>query len=124
MIDRMIEVIVKIKKKIRGEGEVRVDVNEELKFFYQKKLGGVGMGGIQGESERRFEVFCENVKTIQGGCERRIEVIVELSGQVGDGGWSIGRGLVGSNVGGRGCCGVWGMRTKNRRYCTIYSLLP
>ena len=43
----------------------------------------------------------------QGRCERRIEVILRGSGPVGDGGvegwgWSRGRGLVGSNVGGRG----------------------
>ena len=55
----------------------------------------------------------------QGGCERRIEVIVEMkkksggggSGPTGDGGsrgggWSIGRGLVGSNV---GVGVIWGM---------------
>ena len=55
----------------------------------------------------------------QGGCEWRIEVIVEMEMQkkniyrgwgcqvqpgMGsrDGGWQIGRGLVGINVGGRG----------------------
>ena len=37
-----------------------------------------------------------------------------MPGLAGDGGvegwgWSIGRGLVGSNVWGRDCCGVWGM---------------
>ena len=52
----------------------------------------------------------------QRGCDRRIEVIVEMkknSGRGGQvrpgmgvgsrgGGWAIGRGLVDSNVGGRG----------------------
>ena len=42
--ERRIEVIVKNKKRKWGKGEnqVRVDVNEELKFLYLKKLGGGG----------------------------------------------------------------------------------
>ena len=41
--ERRIEVIVKNKKRKWGGGrQVRVDVNEELKFFYLKKLGGGG----------------------------------------------------------------------------------
>ena len=39
----------------------------------------------------------------QGGCDRKIEVFVEIQKKLGGGGgWSRGRGLVGSNVGGRG----------------------
>ena len=53
-----------------GLGGLRVDVNEELKFFVkiQKKLGG-GPGGEPGEGW---------VGRGQGGCERRIEVFVKI----------------------------------------------
>ena len=41
-----------------GEGGVRVDINEELKFLGKlKKMGGGGGGRVGG----------------QGGCERRID---------------------------------------------------
>ena len=40
---------MKIQKKIRGSGwGVRVDVKEELKFFYEKKSGGGGRVGGSG----------------------------------------------------------------------------
>ena len=64
----------------------------------------------------------------QGGCERRMEVFGKIDKQIGGGGGS-GRG----SGGGSGWWGVrvdvnaimgwvvmWGMGTKNRRYCTIY----
>ena len=62
---------MKIQKKNWGggggsNGEVRVDVNEELKFlrkFKKKNLGGGGGGRVGGG---------------QGGCERRIEVFVKI----------------------------------------------
>ena len=51
-MDVIIEVFVKIKKKLGGSGGVglwggfRVDVNEELKFCENsKKMGGLGVGG-------------------------------------------------------------------------------
>ena len=76
--ERRIEVFVKIqKKKIGGGGRggggsggvwsgVRVDVNEELKFWgkFKKKIGGVGGSGWGG----------------QDGCERRIEVFEKKNG--------------------------------------------
>ena len=113
---------MKIQKKIEGGGrgsgggsdwEGQGGCEQRIEFFCEistKKSGGVGSGGrVWG----------------QGGCERRIEVIVKIYNKIGGGGtgwvcqvrpgmggsrggcWS--RGLVGSNVGGRGCCGVWGM---------------
>ena len=42
-----------------GVGGVRVDVNEELKFWW----GGSGWGGGQGGCERRIEVFAKIKKT-------------------------------------------------------------
>ena len=77
---------------------VRVDVNEELKFFVkiQKKYffffggGGVGEGGRGGLGG-------------QGGCERRIEVFWKIhkknqgGGGVGRGGVRWGVGLVGGS---------------------------
>ena len=58
------EVFVKIKKKIGGGGGVRMDVNEELKFWG----GGVGLGG-QGRCEQRSEVFVKikNKNCVLGG---------------------------------------------------------
>ena len=84
--ERRSDVLVKIKKKIGGEGSgrgrVRVDVNEELKFLckLKKKSGGGRVGGGQ------------------GGCERRIEVVVEMQKKIGGG----GGGQVRSVMGGRG----------------------
>ena len=89
--ERRIEVFVKIKKKKKKlGGGVRVDVNEELKFFgkIQKKIiwgggGGVGLGG-------------------QDGCERRIEVFVKIQQKKnyfffgGGGGVGVGWGGGGS----------------------------
>ena len=107
--DRRIEVLGKIDKKIRagrargvrwGSGwwGVRVDVNEELKFFCEnsKKYiffwgGGGRGGGWVGEGGGVGG---------QGGCERRIEVFLENSQKkigvgVGRGGVRWGVGLVG-----------------------------
>ena len=53
-------------------GEVRVDVNEELKFLrkFTKKIGwGVGVFGLGGVRVGGGG---------QGGCERRIEVFVKI----------------------------------------------
>ena len=63
-----------------------MDVNEELKVLVLKKIGGGGggvgwRGVVQGEFERRFEVFCENAQKKSGG--------------------------VGVWVGGGSGCGVW-----------------
>ena len=76
--ERRTEVFVKIQKKIYiffwgglgwGGGGVRVDVNQELKFFekFKKKWGGGGWvhGGGSGLGG-------------QDGCERRIEVFVKI----------------------------------------------
>ena len=79
--ERRTEVFVKIKNFFfffffffffGGGGGVRVDMNQELKFFgkFKNKLGGGGMGpggsgggvGLGG----------------QDGCERRIEVFVKI----------------------------------------------
>ena len=75
-----------------GGGGVRVDVNEELKFFVKiqnkKKLGGGGSGGGSGWGGG------------QGGCERRIDVFVKIpkkkknwvgGGGGGEGGFGLGR---------------------------------
>ena len=74
------EVFVKNQKKIvggRGRGVrvwgVRVDENEDMKFFFWGggvRGGGSGWGG-------------------QGGCERRIEVFVKIQKKtfLGGGGW-------------------------------------
>ena len=61
-----------------------MDVKEELKLVWKckKKSGGGGGGG-----------GVPDLAGDGGGVE----------------GWSIGRGLVGSNVWSRDCCGVWGM---------------
>ena len=83
------------------------------------------MVGCQDGCERRIEVVMKmqkkckksgggSVRGCQGGCERKIEVIVKKQketknrgrGWFGAGG--VGRVLVGSKVGVRGCCGVWG----------------
>ena len=63
---------------------VRVEVNQELKFFgkFKKKIGGGGGSGLGG----------------QDGCERRIEVFVKiqkkkilfLGGGGGGGVWGVG----------------------------------
>ena len=72
---------MKIQKKMGVEGlgrggrvvEVRVDVNEELKFlgkFTKKNPGvrwGVGLVGVQGGFERRIEVFVKIQKQNWGG---------------------------------------------------------
>ena len=53
-----------------GGGQVRVDVIEELKFLYKKKISGGGVfffgGGGQGECEQKFEVFVKMQKKIRG----------------------------------------------------------
>ena len=78
-----------------GGGGVRVDVNEELKFFTKftkKKIrggGGVGSGGLVGVC-----VWGGG----QGGCERRIEVFVNIQKNLGGSGGGGGRG--GSGWGG------------------------
>ena len=60
----------------RGGGGVRVDVNEELKFFgiFPKKIGGgggqEGRGGGQGGCECNVGY---------GGCEPRIEGILQCT---------------------------------------------
>ena len=121
--ERKIEVFVKIKKKSvgggsgSGGGEVRVDVNEEVKFFCEnakKKSGGSGGsngsgqggGGGQGGSEQRIEVYVKIKKKnrggrvvgvrlgVQGGRERRSEVFVKIQKKIG--GW------IGSGGGGGG----------------------
>ena len=92
--ERRTEVFVKIQKKNffffwgggwvgGGGGVVRVDVNQELKFFgkFKKKIwgGGSGLGG-------------------QDGCQRRIEVFVKIKKKnffLGGGGG--GGGLVGGS---------------------------
>ena len=94
---RRIEVFVKIHKKWGvgwGEGRlrgVRVDVNEELKFFkkiHTKKIGGGGgVGGVR-------------VVGGQGGCERRIEVFVKIQKKIGGGGSGRGGGVRGRVGGG------------------------
>ena len=50
-------------------GGVRVDVNQELKFFgkFKKKNGGGGLGGGQGGCESRIEVFWKIQKKNGGG---------------------------------------------------------
>ena len=80
---RRSKVFVKIQKKnrvgvgvvCRGEGD-RADVDEELKLLWKCK---------------------KNI--VDGGCQVWLGMGVEGRG------WSIGRGLVGSNVGGRGDVG-------------------
>ena len=59
---------------VGGGGEVRVDVNQELKFFgkFKKKNWGGGEGGSMGGS--RLEG--------QDGCERRIEVFVKIKKKI------------------------------------------
>ena len=92
---------MKIQRKIggggvRGEGEgwgVRVDVNEELKFFVKIKKtiwggGGRGGGGWVGEGGR--------VGGGQDGCERKIEVFVKIQRKIiffrGEAGGGAGSG--------------------------------
>ena len=85
--ERRIEVFVKIPKKkyffffwgggpeggggSGWGGGVRVDVNEELKFYEnsKKRLGGLGRGVGSGWGSGLGG---------QGGCERRIEVFVKI----------------------------------------------
>ena len=133
--ERRIEVFVKIQKKnfflfLGGVGVVlggvKVDVNEELKFFVKirKKMGGGGVGGSgwgdQGGCERRIEVFGKIQKKKhlggggwggegggvglggQGGCERRIEVFVKIQKKK--------IFFWGGGVGGRGMGSGWGVR--------------
>ena len=63
------------KKKIgRGGGGVRVDVNEEVKFFMKNsktKFGGGGSGGLGRGSSRG------GGGGGSGGCERRSELFVK-----------------------------------------------
>ena len=79
----------------RGGGSgrgVRLDVNEELKFFVKikKKIGGGGRVG----SGRRSVWGC------QGGCERRIEMFEKIHKNKirGGGGVRVGRGVFGLGV--------------------------
>ena len=74
-----------------GGGGVRVDVNQELKFFgkfKKKNWGGGGGGGSMGGSGLGG----------QDGCERRIEVFVKIKkkkfffwggGKGGGSGWGV-----------------------------------
>ena len=102
--ERRTEVFVKIQKKFFffffwggggggvGLGGVRVDVNQELKFFgkSKKKIGGGGRVGPWGGSGLG----------VQDGCERRIEVFVKIQKNIfflGGGGGSVGVGLGGQS---------------------------
>ena len=83
--ERRIEVFVKIQKKMGVGWGVRVDVNEELKFWGKfkkknEKMGGGGGGSVLGG---------------QGGCERGIEVFVKIQKKKLGGGRG-GRGRVGA----------------------------
>ena len=93
--ERRIEVFVKIQKKKWGVlggrvGGVRVDVNEELKFFVKikKNWGGGGSGG-------GVELWG------QCGSERRIEVFVKIQKKKFFflGGWDVGLGGGGGGSG-------------------------
>ena len=74
---------------------------------FRSGLRGPVGGLVQGGCERRIEVFVKNAKKESRGC------LVRSAG----GCWSGGGGregvligaVVGSQVGGRGRCGVWGM---------------
>ena len=103
-----------------GEGVglrgIRVDVNEELKFWGKvKKNGGGGRGGRwegSGWGGVRVDLI-EELKFLgnftkkkfggggggrvggQGGCERRIEVFVKIQKKMGGVWWVGGRGRVG-----------------------------
>ena len=105
--ERRTEVFVKIQKKKflffwgggggLGWGGVRVDVNQELKFFgkFKTKIGGEG--GSMGGSGLGG----------QDGCERRIEVFVKIGGGGGGGGGRrvrVGGGGVGVWLGGQSGC--------------------
>ena len=78
-----------------GGGGVRMDVNQELKFFWkiQKTIGGGGGGGwVHGGSGLGG----------QDGCERRIEVFVKIKKKnvfffFGGGGGRGGGGRVGGS---------------------------
>ena len=77
-----------------GGGGVRVDVNQELKFFGKfKKKGGGGEGGSMWGSGLEG----------QDGCERRIEVFVKIKKKYffffggGSGGGVGGGGRVGGS---------------------------
>ena len=93
---------------------VRLDVNEELKFWgkFTKTIGGGGSGwGGQGRCEQRSEVFVKIKKKkifwrggeggsgrgmfggSQGGCKQRIEVFVKIK-KNGWGRFGGGRGFV------------------------------
>ena len=91
--ERRIEVFVKIQKKIffsffggcRGRvGGVKVDVNEELKFFVKirKKYGGggVGLGGIRVDVNEELKFLGKFKKKNMGGG-------VGSGGRVGGSGW-------------------------------------
>ena len=57
-----------------GGGGARVDVNEELKFLWKKKMGGRGVWSGGGGSGRGGVGLVGG----QGGCKRRIEVFVKF----------------------------------------------
>ena len=69
-------------------GGVRVNVNEDL-----KKFGSGDVGGIRADVNEELKLFWKCKRKYRGWGR---------SGPAGDGvqdgGWSIGRGLVGSNV--------------------------
>ena len=70
-----------------------MDVDEEVKFFVKIRGGG----GIRADVNEEFKLLWKCKKNIGGGGVRS----GRGWGGSRDGGWSI-RGLVGSNVGGRG----------------------
>ena len=65
----------------------------------KKSGGGVGLGGGQGECERRSKVIVKIQKKNMSGGQVRSGI---GGGWARGWGWSWGRGLVGSKVGGRG----------------------
>ena len=79
-------------------GEVRADVNEELKFLGKFKIFFLGGVGVRGGGRVEFGG--------QGGCERRIEVFVKIQKKKKFffGGWGVGGG------GGRGRGRAGGVR--------------
>ena len=97
-------------KKSRGDrggsglvgGGGRVNVNKELK---QKSRGGRGGGpvyGVRVDVNKELKSYCEYAK-------RGMSVSGWGHLGLGVGGRFFEGALVGSKVGGRGCCWVWGM---------------